>query len=45
MQKLYFDQMKPAVSDEQLAHLREKYRMRRKQQPRRCGSEEWRASR
>src|SRR5713101_6990001 len=32
IQQLYFDQMKPAVSDEELADLRQRYQLRRKEQ-------------
>ena len=32
IQQLYFDQMKPVVSDEELADLRQRYRLRRNEQ-------------
>ena len=32
IQELYFDQMKPAVNEEQLADLRMRYQLRRKEQ-------------
>lgn len=31
IQQLYFEQMKPGVNEEQLAALRERYRLRRKE--------------
>ena len=32
IQELYFDQMKPAVTEEQVEELRQRYRIRRKEQ-------------
>jgi hypothetical protein len=32
IQQLYFEQMKPAVTEEQVAHLRQRYHLRKREQ-------------